>query len=130
MDELAQAVVTHLALDGAGHEVDEAGPCVLVGERALADRDDLLDAPLEERVDELLLVREAAVGGPDPDAGVAGDLVQADRQPLAREELAGGLEQAGAVALGVGAERARRRLVGHGHLHVKGNHSSGGDVSS
>ena len=61
---------------------------------------------LEQRVDELLLVGEAAVDRADADARAAGDLVERDRQPVLGERLARGREDALAVALGVAAQGA------------------------
>ena len=70
---------------------------------------DRLDPLLEERVDQLLLVREAAVDGADADAGVVGDVVQRHAQPALGEQLSRGGQDALAVALGVLAQGARRR---------------------
>src|SRR5262249_53881415 len=67
----------------------------------LGQRDDLPDALLEQRVEQQLLVREAPVHGADADAGEPCDLVQRDAQAAVREPLAGGLQDALPVALGV-----------------------------
>ena len=63
---------------------------------------------------ELLLGREVAVERPHAHAGLLGDQVDRDLDPLDGEDVLGGLEDAGPVALGVGPQRARRdggRLV-------------------
>jgi hypothetical protein len=70
----------------------------------LGERDDLPDALLEEGVDELVLVGEAAVDGADADAGAACDLVERHRQPALGERRVSGLEDPLAVALGIAAQ--------------------------
>jgi hypothetical protein len=54
----------------------------------------------------MVLVREGAVEGPDADSGAFGQLGHRGVQPALGEELAGGGEDARAVALGVGAAGA------------------------
>ena len=56
---------------------------------------------------ELLLGREVAVERAHPDAGLLGDQVDGDLDPLDGEDGLGGFEDAGPVALGVGPQRAR-----------------------
>ena len=58
-----------------------------------------LEPLLEERVDQQLLVRVAAVDGADADARVTGDVVEGDGQPALGEELPGGGQDALAIAL-------------------------------
>ena len=66
---------------------------------------------LEERVDQLVLVREAPVGGPHADAGAVGDVVERHVQAALGEQLARGVEEPLAIALGVAAQRARSERV-------------------
>ena len=68
------------------------------------DRGDLL---LEQLVDQRLAVREAPVDGPDADAGVPGDVVEADVDAALGEEDPRRREDPLPVALGVLAQRPR-----------------------
>src|SRR5207253_10054804 len=81
------------------------------GQRLLGQLDHARHAVLEQLVDQLALVGKAPVGGADADPRTVGDLVEADREALGGEQLVGGVEDAAAVAFGVGAERL---LGGHG----------------
>jgi hypothetical protein len=105
-DDLMQAPVDGVHLGGVLHEVHEARPRVVLVEGLQRDGLDGRDAVLEERVDQLLLVREAAVDGAHADAGATGDLVQRDLQAVLGEALGGRREDALPVALGVAAQRA------------------------
>ena len=87
-------------------EADEASHGSASSAAARASVGDLLDAVLEQRVDQLLLVGEAAVDRPDADARLARDVVVRAAQPALGEDHARGLEDALAVALGVAAQRA------------------------
>ena len=86
--------------------VVEAAPGVGIVECLLGERGDLVEALLEERLDDLLLVGEAAVGRADADAGVGGDVVHRDVEAALGEHLAGRGQQPLAVALGIPAQRA------------------------
>jgi hypothetical protein len=93
--------------------------------RRLGQRDELADALLEERLDEQLLLREAAIDGAHPHAGVLGDVVHGDGQPALGERLRGRLQDAVAVALGIAPQRARG-----GGAHGRDDSASGGGDSS
>ena len=83
------------------------------------DRTELLDALDHHRLDQRVLVREAPVGGPRPDARMAGYLVERHVQPARGEQLFGGGKQALAVAFSVGSQ-------GDGH----GSHGRGLEIWS
>jgi hypothetical protein len=72
---------------------------------------DLLEALLEELVDQLRLVGEAPVDGADADPGVMRDVVERDAEAALRKQLAGGVEDLAPIEFGVLAQRA----VGDGH---------------
>ncbi len=76
--------------------------------------EDLVEAVLDQGFEQGSVVREVAVNRPDPDARLPGDLVQRRREVAARDDLARDLEDARAVARGVGAERRRGGVLG-GH---------------
>jgi hypothetical protein len=103
---LLEAAVGDLHAHRPLHEAHEARPRVGIGQRALRERGHGGDAIGEQRLDQLVLVAEAAVGGADADARVARDLVEPDVEALLREQRPGGLEQPLPVALRVGAQRA------------------------
>ena len=84
----------------------------------LGSRPDRVHAVVEERVDQLLLVVEAAVDGPDTHACVVGDVVERDLEATRGEDLAGGREDALAIA---GCIAAERPFVAHG-LTCVGSH--------
>ena len=67
---------------------------------------DLVEDVVEDRADERLLGREAAVQRALADAGAARDLLDADVQPGLGERGARGIQDAGAVASCVGPQRA------------------------
>ena len=93
-------------------------PRVRGGEGLLGDLHDGVHAVVEERVDQLFLVAEPPVDGADADARVVGDVVERDLEATRREDLAGGREDALAVAGGIAAERA---LVAQGLTCVAGH---------
>src|SRR3954454_17727258 len=103
-DHLLQRAVGDVQLDRGLEEVLQPLPRVVALERPLGQRDEVIDPLLEERIDELVLVGEAPVRGAHAHAGMARDLVQADGEALLREELAGGIEDPLAVALGVSSQ--------------------------
>ena len=105
-DELLQPAILALQLLRAHEEADEGLPRIGVVGRGAGDVGDLLDARLEQRVDELLLVGEAAVDGAHPHAGLARDVVVRAAQPAIGEDHARRVQDALAVALRVAAERA------------------------
>ncbi len=76
---------------------------------------DALELGREHRLDERLAVREAAVEGPDPDAGGRGDVLDRDVDAALGEQGLGGLDDALAIALGVSAKGA-----GGGHVRDQG----------
>ena len=102
-DELLEAAVGRLQRLGALEEANETLPRVLVMERLLGQGDELADALLEERLDEQVLLREAAVDGTHADAGVGRDVVHRDRQATLGERLLRSLEDPAAIALCVAA---------------------------
>ena len=76
----------------------------------------LFETLLEERLDDLLLVGEASIGGADADAGVRGDVVHRHVESAQCEDLARRGQQPFAVAFGVLAQRALSGvLLGHGY---------------
>ena len=79
-------------------------PGVVVGERLVEQPHELVEALLEQRGDQVVAVAEAAVGGTDPDARAARDLVHRRVEPARGEHLLRRDEQPGAVARRVGAE--------------------------
>ena len=105
-DDLLQAAILRLQLLHAHEQPREALPRVVLIGRGTGGVRHLLDALLEQRVDQQLLVGEAAVDRPDADAGLARDVVVRAAQPALGEDDARGLEDALAVALGVAAQRA------------------------
>ncbi len=87
-------------------KADQPVPRVLGDEALLGERDELLHAVLEQRVDQLLLVREAPVDGSDADARALRDRVERHGQALLGERLAGGGEDPQPVALRVASQWA------------------------
>src|SRR3954447_12133526 len=104
-EQLLEASVARLQLRAVLEVEAEGVPGVRDLERLLGDLAQRLNALREQRVDQRLLVREAPVDRADADARVTGDVVQLDAQPALGEQLAGGLEDANPVALGVLAQR-------------------------
>ena len=90
-------------------------PRVLDLERVDGELPAAVDLRLEQRVDQRVLVREAAIDGADADARGGGDLVERDVEPALGEERGGGREHPLAVALGVGAQWSWDD--GHGSVH-------------
>ena len=82
-------------------EAHEPVPGVHVAEALVGERHELRDLVLEQRVDELLLVGEAAIDGADAYARAPGDLVERDGQAFLGERVARGFDDALAVALGI-----------------------------
>ena len=103
-----------LQLLEAHEQAGEALPRVGLVHRGACGLRHLLDALLEQRVDQQLLVGEAAVDRPDADAGLARDVVVRAAQPALGEHDARRLEDALAVALGVAAQRALGGCLGRG----------------
>src|SRR5204862_7243568 len=93
-------------------ELLEAAPGVRVGERAVHELGEPVDALLEQAFDELVLVRKPTVDGADADAGVTGDLVERHRLASLGEQLLGCVQDALAVALGVLSQSP----LGPGHV--------------
>jgi hypothetical protein len=77
---------------------------VRLGEGAFRGVLHLLQALLEQRVDDLFLVGEAPIGGTDADAeaGVVGDVVQRDVEAAFGEQLTRSRQQTLTVLRGVG----------------------------
>ena len=73
-----------------------------------------------DRVDELVLVGEAPVGGADPDSGMVGNIVERDLQPVLGEQLTTGDQQPLAIAGGV---LAKFRFL-HSAILASGYHPS------
>ena len=92
-----KAAVLYLQLGRLLEEAGEPVPRVVCGERALGQFGEAVETLLEQCLDQLALVGKAPVRGADPDAGVVGDLVKPDGQPLAANSSAA-------------ASRMRRRL--------------------
>ena len=105
-DELLEPAILALELLHPDEQADEAVPRILAFGRGAGGLRHLPDAVLEQRVDQQLLVGEAAVDGAYADACLARDVVVRAAQPALGEDDAGGLEDALAVALGVAAQRA------------------------
>jgi len=76
---------------------------------------DVVDLGLEQRVDQRVLVREAAVDGPHPHARGGRDVVQRDAEAALGEHLSRGGEDPLPVAFGVDAESLLGDL-GRGHI--------------
>ena len=94
-------------LHDVGQEAEEGGRRV-VGVRQRLGVDGQRRQPIEQDgLAELLLGREVAVERPHAHARLLGDQVDRDLDPLDREDVLGGFEDAGPVALGVGPQRAR-----------------------
>src|SRR5699024_6519703 len=81
---------------------------------------ELLGLPHMDRVDELVLVGEAPVGGADPDSGMVGNIVERDLQPVLGEQLTTGDQQPLAIAGGV---LAKFRFL-HSAILASGYHPS------
>ena len=82
------------------------------GQLRLQEREQALDAVLEERDEQLVLRLEVEVDGPVGDSGGLGDLADARRvEALLREDAHGGVEDALALVAprGPGAPQGRRR---------------------
>ena len=94
--------------DDALEEDGEALPRRGRSRAASASATSSLDALLEKRVDEQLLLGEAAVDRPDADPGAPRDLVHRHGEPALGEGLGGGGEDPRPVALGVAAQAALR----------------------
>ena len=93
----------------------QAAPGVRIVECLLGQRGDLFEALLEERLDDFLLVGEAAVGRADADAGVGGDVVHRDVEAALGEHFAGRGQDPLSVALGISAQRTFGGVLGrHG----------------
>ena len=100
-EDVGEAAVAGLHRADGADVAAEALPRVRVGQRGL-DRRGVLGHPVREgRGDQVLAGGEAAEQRRDPDAGAAGDLVQRGVQALLGEDLAGGVDDALAVALRV-----------------------------
>ncbi len=69
---------------------------------------------LDHGVEEVGLVREAAVEGAHPDVGPQGDLLHGGFVPVLGEDVAGGEQNAAQVDLGVPPERPRLHRPGSG----------------
>jgi hypothetical protein len=89
--EFLQALVAGLEFQVALEEVAQALPGVVEPPGGVDEGDDLVDAFVEQFLDELLLVREAPVDGPDADVGGAGDVVVADVETDLGDQFAGGV---------------------------------------
>ena len=87
-------------------------PGVLVAKGFVGYGRHLLQALLEEGIDDLFLVRKPPVCRADSDASMMGDVVERDVQSVFREQLAGGSEQTLAVDRGILSQRTGSGL-GH-----------------
>ena len=76
-------------------------PRVVLGERRLGERDQLVERLLEDGVDEIGARREVAVQRPDADAGVTCDLACRNVDAVRGEQLARGRDETRAIALRV-----------------------------
>ena len=96
-------------------EVEEGGLRVVgVRQRPRVDRQ--RGQPIEQDgLAELLLGREVAVERAHADPGLLGDQVDRDLNPLDGEDVLGGFENAGPVALRVGPQRACAAPAGPSH---------------
>ena len=116
-DDLLQAAILGLQLLHADEQPREALPRVVLIGRGTCGVRHLLDALLEQRVDQQLLVGEAAVDRPDADAGVAGDVVVRAAQPALGEH-------ARARPRGCAGGCARRRGAAGVRLMPRGAHGA------
>src|SRR5699024_5420561 len=95
-------------------------PRVRLSQCVIEDGLELLGLPHMDRVDELVLVGEAPVGGADPASGMVGDIVERDLQPVLGEQLTTGDQQPLAIAGGV---LAKFRFL-HSAILASGYHPS------
>ena len=89
------------------------------------DRLDLFEDVVEDRADQRLLGREAAVQRAFADAGAAGDLLDPDVEARLGERGSGGVEDAGAVASGVGPQWAGGASIGVDPISRRGHSARG-----
>ena len=82
--QLAQPAVGGLQLEDADEELLEPGHASSAASASSADGQDRVHAVVEERVDQLFLVAEAAVDRADADARVVGDVVERDLEAARR----------------------------------------------
>ena len=109
---LLEAAIFGVQLERLLEEAREAGPGVVGTEGLAGQRLDSRRLLVEELVDQRLPVREAAIDGPDADAGVPGDVVEPDVDAALGEQHRRGREDPLPVPLRVPAKRPRR----HGRL--------------
>ena len=108
-EDLAQNAVSALKLERRLQEPDEARPRVGLLERAFGEREELVDALGEDRLDERAPVREVAVQRRRAHPGAAGNLVEAGIDAVLRERRAGSSYERRAVALRI-SSRSRLAL--------------------
>ena len=112
--QLLHAAVGLLDLEHPRDRGDETVHRVGIVEARPRDLHELLDALLEECLDQDGLVGEAPVDRPHPDAGVVCDVVERDVETALREQLARGVHHAPAVAFGICPQRA----LGRCHVEI------------
>ena len=106
-EHLAQGAVLGVEAEHAFHEPTEARPRVLLGKAVLGRSHEGIQRLGDDRLDEVLLGREASVERPHADARPLGDRLDRDVDAVRREGRAGGLEDAVAVCAGIAPERRR-----------------------
>ena len=82
-----------------------------MAQRPFGQIDELVDAVEEDRADEFFLGGEATVHGAHADVCVVGDIVESGLKSPGGEQIPGSVDDPLAVAGGVPAQRAIRRLV-------------------
>ena len=101
LDDVLEAAVAAVQHKRLLDEAREAAPRVVLGERGLRERDQLVERLLEDGVDEIGALREVAVERPDADARVTRDLARRDVDAVRGEQLARGRDETLAIALRV-----------------------------
>ena len=108
VEDLRQAAVLHLHLEGSLQEGGEAMPGVGISQGLVGQGSDFVEPLVEQRIDDLLLVGEATVGGAYADAGMMGDVVEGYVEPVLGEQVVGSGKDALPIELGVLSKRAAR----------------------
>ena len=105
-DDVVEALVGRLHASGRGQVVRERRPGVRLGVGVVDDALDVVEDVLEDGADQRLLGREPAIQRALADSGAARDLLDAHVEPRLGKGGARGIEDARAVAGGVGPQRA------------------------